>query len=397
MAFLTAQRVVSTALGLLTRESALPRTVWRDPVTGYFTGSNGDTVSVRLPAYAPARTRVLRSGSARTKDTLNERKVDITLDTDIYKDVGISDEQFSLDIADFGAQVLNPIALGIVQEITSQVAAKIAAATYARTIAFTYATGNAWTDIVLAAREYLNKAHVPMDGRYLAVGSAIETALLSTDLFVKANESGGSTALESATLGRKGRFTIVTAPELAPDEAYAYHSTAFALSNRAPAVPTGVGWGAVQGAGGFSMRAVRGFDLDAVENRTIFDSWLGVQAVTDEGYFDANGVWTPADLVVGDAVTLANPSAAADDIVDTTAAHGYAAGDPVVFTALTGGAGLSVGRVYYVIAANLGATTFQVSATPGGAAVNFTTDITAGSVRSGGAAQLVRAVKITGS
>lgn len=73
-------------------------------------------------------------------------------------------------------------------------------------------------------------------------------------------------------------------------------------------------------------------------------------------------------------------SAAADDIIDTTAAHGLVAGDKVGFSALTGGAGLNTTTVYYVIAANLGATTFQVSTTPGGAAVNFTTDITAGNV-----------------
>jgi hypothetical protein len=86
-------------------------------------------------------------------------------------------------------------------------------------------------------------------------------------------------------------------------------------------------------------------------------------------------------VVTGGAdVALANPSAAADDIIDTTPAHGFAAGDAVVFTALTGGAGLVVNQVYYVIAANLAANTFQVSATPGGAAVNFTTDITAGTV-----------------
>jgi len=84
--------------------------------------------------------------------------------------------------------------------------------------------------------------------------------------------------------------------------------------------------------------------------------------------------------IAGADVALANPSAAADDIIDTAAAHGFIAGDKVRFTALTGGAGLSTGVDYYVIAANLAATTFQVSTTPGGTAVNFTTDITAGTV-----------------
>lgn len=395
MAFLTATRIVNAALGLLSRESALPNTIWRDPV-GDFAGALNDTVSIRVPAYAPARTRVLRSGTTRTKDSLNERKVDLTLDTDIYKDVGISDEQMNLDITDFGLQVLNPIAAGMVMEITGQVAAKMAAATYAKSIAYTYSTGNAWLDIILAAREYLNKAHVPMNDRFLAVGASIETELLSTDLFVKANESGGTNALEDATLVRKGGFTIVTAPELSPNQAYAYHKTAFAMSNRAPAVPAGAAYGTMQSRNGFAMRMVRGFDLSTVEDRTIFDSWLGVKAVTDEGYFDANGIWVPSEDVLGTAVTLA-VSAAADDIIDTATAHGYMAGDKVVFTALTGGTGLTTGRVYYVIAANLAAQTFQVSETAGGAAVNFTADITAGTVQEAGMVQLVRAVKITGS
>lgn len=97
---------------------------------------------------------------------------------------------------------------------------------------------------------------------------------------------------------------------------------------------------------------------------------------------------SPGSLVLSDpdlglppsaATTLAT-SAAADDILDTAVAHGYAADDPVYFSALTGGAGLSINTVYYVIAANLGATTFQVATAPGGSAVNFTTDITAGTV-----------------
>ena len=85
--------------------------------------------------------------------------------------------------------------------------------------------------------------------------------------------------------------------------------------------------------------------------------------------------------VAGDEVTLAT-SAAADDIIDTAAAHGFAEDDVVEFTALTGGTGLSTSTQYYVIAANLAAQTFQVSATKGGSAVDFSANITAGTVRS---------------
>jgi len=130
----------------------------------------------------------------------------------------------------------------------------------------------------------------------------------------------GGRRLADAVIGRKGGFTIVTAPELAPNEAFAYHRTAYAMSNKAPAVPAGVAYGTMRSQDGFAMRMVRGFDLDTVEDRTIFDSWLGVTAVTDEGYFDANAVWVPSEAVLGDPITLAT-SAAADDIIDTAATH----------------------------------------------------------------------------
>lgn len=64
----------------------------------------------------------------------------------------------------------------------------------------------------------------------------------------------------------------------------------------------------------------------------------------------------------------------------TSVAHGMTAGNRVMFTKLVGGAGLSTGTIYYVIAAGLTADAFQVSATSGGAAVDFTSDVTAGTL-----------------
>lgn len=101
-------------------------------------------------------------------------------------------------------------------------------------------------------------------------------------------------------------------------------------------------------------------------------------------------------ITVGGALTGVN----ATDIITSASNHGLVAGSPVSFVTLSGGAGLSLWpTVYYVIAANLGATTFQLSATPGGAAVNFTTDITAGTMATatviGGLTTLTHAPKTT--
>lgn len=81
-------------------------------------------------------------------------------------------------------------------------------------------------------------------------------------------------------------------------------------------------------------------------------------------------------------VTLST-SSDADDIIDTAVAHGFTAGDTVYFVSRTGGSNLSAGTPYYVISANLGASTLQVSDTLGGSAVSFGSDITAGVLTAG--------------
>lgn len=68
----------------------------------------------------------------------------------------------------------------------------------------------------------------------------------------------------------------------------------------------------------------------------------------------------------------------ADTDILTSPDHGLVAGTAIRFTALTGGAGLSVGTVYFVISTGLTADAFSVAASAGGAVIDFTTDITAG-------------------
>jgi len=76
---------------------------------------------------------------------------------------------------------------------------------------------------------------------------------------------------------------------------------------------------------------------------------------------------------------------ASTDIL-TSAAHGFAADQPVVLRGLTGGTGLTADTTYY--ARDITANTFKVAATAGGAAIDFTTDVTAGTVTGMGTADI---------
>ncbi|KKK66727.1 hypothetical protein LCGC14_2961180, partial [marine sediment metagenome] len=72
--------------------------------------------------------------------------------------------------------------------------------------------------------------------------------------------------------------------------------------------------------------------------------------------------------------TALDGGSSSDDVL-AEAAHGLTDGDKIQFTALTGGAGLVINMTYFVVTATTG--TFQLAATSGGAAIDFTTDISA--------------------
>jgi hypothetical protein len=134
------------------------------------------------------------------------------------------------------------------------------------------------------------------------------------------------------------------------------------MSNRAPVVPAGAPFGASSSYDGMAMRVVRVLDSDdpGHPGGRLVD---GLERHRRPRLLRRERPFVPTDADAGAAVAIANTSAAGDDI-DTSTAHGFVAGDRVVFTALTGGAGLKTNTEYYVIAANLAANTFQVSTTP---------------------------------
>ena len=290
-AFIKATKVVSTALGVLERETVLPNLVWRDAAGG-FEGAYNDTISIRVPAYVTARTRALRATDKITIDELTETKVDVTLDTDVYKGIKVTDENMTLDIADFGAQVLGPILRSIVVGLEDELVDTISEATYALTETFSEADP---LGSVLAARKALNKCYVPMVDRVFACGADIEELILKNLANRESGAVSAESALQDATVTRYGGFRIVAVPALSPDEAYAFHKSAFVMSSRAPVVPGGVTWGESQSAGGFAIRVIKDYDPDYLRDRVIGNSYVGCDVVYDDGSLNDDEQFVPED------------------------------------------------------------------------------------------------------
>lgn len=145
-----------------------------------------------------------------------------------------------------------------------------------------------------------------------------------------------------------------------------FPTIAFATANDQKAVyklddPSNIGVGTL-------LTAAAGAVLDATNNRIYVHN--GVAATHQ--YYVYNTSTTPTYT------TGAVTGVAATDII-SHAGHTFVDNDPIVFTAITGGTGITVGTVYFVRSSVAGVS-YQISATTGGAALNFTTDISAGTV-----------------
>lgn len=295
--FIKAEKVLFAALGALEREVVLPSLVWRD-AGGDFKGAKNDTIILTIPAFTSARQRAMRSGATRSRDNLNEGQVAVTLSTNLYKDVLITDEELTLDIRDFGQQVMQPITNAMVRGYEDEVGELMEGATYEHEVSWDAEDPHA---VLTEAGMDLTRSNVPMSGRSVVLGTRLALEFVQADQVRRADSAGDTAqaALRDATIASPfaGFSRIVVSNAVDPNVGFAFHRSAYVLSSRAPVVPSGAPWGASVSAGGFAMRALRAFDssADGWVDVLGFDAYAGTNTIGDHGAFDVNGKWVPAD------------------------------------------------------------------------------------------------------
>lgn len=279
MAFLTAKRISATGVSLLTRTLVLPMTVTRVPGEE-FAGSNGDTITIRVPQPSAARTQAT-PGAAITYDDLDEVAVDVTL-SHLYHATKVTDEDMSLSLESFAEQVtakqVSAVATGAEDEIATAMNAVAADASIA-------ANGSDIEAQVLAAREDLGVSNVPAGDRWLAVSPQVATFMLALDKFSKVNESGSDSALRDAIIGRIYGFTVVESNALTAGTALAYHQSSFAFGNRTPVAPRGAGDSSTAAEGGVGLRQIFQYDTNVLSDASVISTFGGASLV------DANRVF----------------------------------------------------------------------------------------------------------
>lgn len=278
-AFEKAEKLTATFLGLLERNVLLANLVSRDAGAEY-TGAKNDTVNIKRPSRLAGAEQDLRADNSAgiTSENLNEWSIPVQLNRHVYSAVDLSDAELTLDVTDFGAQVLAPQAYSVTRRIEKLVAGALAGAPKAGDVYL--GDRGAVRRALIEARKSLNKNDVPTVGRYAVIGTDVEASLLDDPNLVQVDQSGSSDVLREGTVGRLYGFTLVVSNDVAPGAIIAFHPSAYILVNRAPVVPASA-QGASQSFEGLSARVMRDYNSHTASDRSFVSSYVGIGEVTD--------------------------------------------------------------------------------------------------------------------
>jgi hypothetical protein len=164
----------------------------------------GDVVNTRRPGEFKIRRK--KDGTNLVQQDAVATNVQVPLDQWFYSSFVIRDGEGSKSFQELSQIYLQPamktIAEGVERSLLGRVHAYLGgpANRVGKLGGLSAATAK---DTVLEANERLNINKAPTEGRKLVMAPTSETAMLKTDLFLKANERGdGGNALQNATLGR---------------------------------------------------------------------------------------------------------------------------------------------------------------------------------------------------
>lgn len=277
--------IARMALGILQREIVLPKLVNRQAEAEFQPGL-GAVINIRKPATLTgggARTYTQSDRDANTEivfDTAEDTVVPVTIDTHIYKGVTVTDDDFLLNLRDFGTQILAPQVRVLVEALEDAVAAELGSLGDDLELA---ADGSDLHAQLIAARATLNSQFVPLVGRTLVISPEVETMLLldPQNKLTRFDATGepGTPALREATIGRLYGFNVVISAALEPGTAVAMNRDAVSLVVAAPPVPEGVTFGRSISSEGLALRYIRDYDPRYTQDRSLVSTFLGTDTL----------------------------------------------------------------------------------------------------------------------
>jgi hypothetical protein len=269
-------------------ESTVMRGLVHVDLTKEFTAAKvGDTVNIRKPATFVAK-KFDRSTGIELQDATEGS---IPMKVDQFQDVSfaVTDEELSMNIEDFDAQMLTPAMealavgmdtalLGLRDDITQEVGTDSAFP---------------WDkpEVLIDAGRILDQNLVPASDRYSVIGPTAKAHWVNTPILKQADQSGNTEALRRASLGRDlfGFETYYTnnikPPVDAPESGdpttevgLAFHNSAFAFASvPLPSNPGSVSH--VETFKGVSLRVTMQHDINKKQTIVSIDTLFGIKTL----------------------------------------------------------------------------------------------------------------------
>lgn len=276
MALLTAQGISRVAIALLRRRIVLPATVTAIPGSD-FDGSNGDTITVRVPQPASALEQVT-PGAEITYSEIDEIPVDVTM-RHLYHAKRLTDEEANFTLEDFSRQVLRIQVDAVARGAEDVLAEAMNDLGVDGTIEFAAtASADDTKAVVLAARSRLITAGAPADELFAAVDPVIAGRVLS--LMTPVAWTGPESAFRQAVIGQLYGFTFVESGALDAGTALFYHRSGFTFANRTPRPPrSDTADSAAITEGGIGIRSILQYDPSRLSEASVVSTFAGAAAV----------------------------------------------------------------------------------------------------------------------
>ena len=271
----TPTEVASVAASLAAQSLAVAGSLSRS-YEADFGGRIGSSVQVRIPAAFQSRYRAINSNDDLATDNVDEQFVTVRLTDHAYSRAALTSAEMSLNLKDFGLQVLKPQVASITRRLENLAISALKAAPADTTLHVSTADP---ASTFSAARRILRARGVDAaETLYAAVSADLYEAIQNANAF-DTNQTGATVDLGNASGIVRG-FRVFEVPTLDEGEAIFYIGAAAHLAVRAPEPPLGVeASSSTVSEEGFAIRNVMAFDSVKAQSVSLVDTFVGVQAL----------------------------------------------------------------------------------------------------------------------
>lgn len=221
---------------------------------------------------------------------IGQTTADVKLNKHLVQATPITNEQATMDIRQFGREIVVPQVAAMRVEINAQIMAALRAAPL-KVTNINATTGDDPFDVAVAAHLALARNGVPDDNRFWVVGANAEEWLLRSKSLTDPLRGGSESLVRNNSLGQIRGFNVITGSSLVGEnEMYFGHRSGLLVANVAPEAPFNVPNSSRTSVDGFSLMGTLTYSDSYQSSVSTLSTFMGVNSVNDELQLNDEGL-----------------------------------------------------------------------------------------------------------